>query len=214
MFRRPGLVSEHGRLQREVDNLRAQTEQLTRYQTENRELRNLLQLKPPRGGKSLAADVIAFDATNYSGIITLNVGSSAGVLPKDVVYNAQGVVGQVALTGVSNCRVQLLTDRSSGIGAMTGRTMAKGVVKGTGERICTMKYFDFRADVREGDLVLTSGESDIYPRGMVIGRVLRVRRDKNYSRLSAEVEPAVSFDRLSAVKVRTRANSGAGATSN
>jgi rod shape-determining protein MreC len=58
------------------------------------------------------------------------------------------------------------------------------------------------ADVREGDTVLTSGLSDIFPRGLVLGRVLKVERDKRYSRLTAQVEPAVPFDQVSAVNVR------------
>jgi rod shape-determining protein MreC len=205
LFRRQGITSENVRLQGEVDNLRSQTQRLARYQAENRELRALLKMKPPRGGTIRAADVIAFDSTNYARRIVLNIGSSAGVRPKDVVYNAQGVVGQVWDVGLATCTVLLLTDRLSGIGSMTGRAMAKGVVKGTGERFCTMSYLDFRADVREGDPILTSGESEIFPRGMVIGRVLQVKRNKNYSQLSAEIEPAVAFDRISVVYVRTGA---------
>ncbi len=94
---------------------------------------------------------------------------------------------------------------------MTARTMAKGIVQGTGDRICKMTYLDFQADVREGDLVLTSGDSTIFPRGLVIGRVLKVEKNKTYSKMQAYIDPAVPFDRISAVYVRTLDRSRAAA---
>jgi rod shape-determining protein MreC len=99
----------------------------------------------------------------------------------------------------------LLTDRESGVGAMSTRTMAKGWVNGTGARTLQMSFLDYNSDVREGDLIVTSGLSEIFPRGLIIGRVLRVDRNKSYSSLSAEIDPAVPFDQLSAVFVRTGA---------
>ncbi|HEX8833095.1 MAG TPA: rod shape-determining protein MreC [Abditibacteriaceae bacterium] len=205
LFRRPSIVSENKRLQGEVDNLRNQSQRLQRYRAENVELRRLLQMPKPRGGTIRAADIISLDATDFARRVVLNIGSRQGVRSKDVVFNAQGVVGQVATVSPLSCVVLLLTDRMSGVGAMTGRTMAKGVVKGSGERVCKMSYLDYRADVREGDLVLTSGNSEIFPKGLVIGRVLKIERDKRYSQLTAYIDPAVAFDRLSAVYVRVQA---------
>ena len=111
--------------------------------------------------------------------------------------------------GPLTCVAALLTDRESGVGAMSVRTLAKGVVLGTGERTCKLDFADFGADLREGDLLVTSGlitgRGAIFPKGIVIGRVTNVQRDKTYSRLDATVEPAVPFDRVSAVLVRVHA---------
>jgi rod shape-determining protein MreC len=95
-----------------------------------------------------------------------------------------------------------LTDRLAGVGAMISRTLAKGILKGTGESQCQLSYLDYGADVREGDLVVTSGDSEIFPRGLVLGHVVSIARDPRYSSLTATIEPAVAFDRLSAVYVR------------
>ncbi len=205
MFRRGGVVEENERLRGEVANLRGQTQRLTRYRRENEELRRLLDLKPPAGGKSIAADVVSLAATPYAHRVTLNVGTRQGVRSKDVVFVAQGVVGHVVSVSPFTSVVVLLPDRDSGVGAMSARTMAKGVVKGTGERTLQMSSLDYNSDVREGDLVITSGLSEMFPRGMIIGKVLRVDRNKSYSSLSAEIDPAVPFDQLSAVFVRTGA---------
>jgi rod shape-determining protein MreC len=205
MFRRGGTVEENERLRGEVANLRGQTQRLLRYRRENEELRRLLGLKPPEGGTNVAADVVSLAATPYARRVTLNIGTRQGVRSKDVVFVAQGLVGQVVAVSPFTSSVVLLTDRESGVGAMSTRTMAKGWVNGTGARTLQMSFLDYNSDVREGDLIVTSGLSEIFPRGLIIGRVLRVDRNKSYSRLSAEIDPAVPFDQLSAVFVRTGA---------
>ena len=208
MFRRGGTIRENQMLKQRLADLEGQNRRLIRYQRENQELRRLLAMPPLPGGKQVAADVISFDATDYTRNIIINVGSLHGVQEKDVVYTAQGVVGQVISRDRWNSRVLLLTDRQASVGAMVSRTAAKGVVQGTGadeqDRECKMSYLNFGADVREGDLVVTSGESKIFPRGLVIGRVLKVEKDKTYSRMTADIDPAVSFDRISAVYVRVQ----------
>lgn len=206
LFRRGGTIAENDRLRRETESLRGQTLRLARYERENRELRALLKMPSPPGGATRAAPVVALDATDFARSITLGIGARAGVREKDAVFTPQGVVGQVEVVTPFTSTVTLLTDRASGVGAMTGRGLARGVVKGTGESTCRMAYLDFRADVREGDIVFTSGDSQIFPRGLVIGRVERVERDKNLSQLTAWIDPAVSFDRLSVVGVRVGAN--------
>lgn len=207
MFRRGGAIEENEELRGQVANLKGQTQRLLRYQRENDELRRLLKMPRPQGGTVVAADIVSLDATDYRRRITLNVGSRRGVRAKDVAFAAQGVVGQVVRVDAFTCDVLLLTDRDASVGAMTQRTSSRGVAQGTGQRNgeMTMNYLDYDSDVREGDLVVTSGDSAIFPRGLVIGRVSQTRRDKGYSRLTARVDPAVPFDQLSAVYVRVGA---------
>jgi rod shape-determining protein MreC len=185
-----------------------ENKRLVRYRRENEELRQLLNMRKPSGGSGVAADVVSLASTDLARRITLNVGARQGVRPKDVVYTARGVVGQVIQVSPLTSKVLLLTDRQSGVGAMTARTTARGVVKGTGKSDCKMMYLDFQADVREGDLVVTSGESEIFPKGLIIGRVLRVEKDKTYSNMTAYIDPAVPFDQISAVYVRVQTGQG------
>lgn len=209
MIRRQDIASENETLKLRLADAEGQNQRLLRYRRENDELRRLLKMAPPNAGKPIAAEIIAFDATDFTQRVTLNVGSRQGVKPKDVVYSAYGLVGQVVEAGPISSVVILLSDRDSGVGAMTTRTLAKGVVLGTSERICKLSYLDFGADVREGDLVVTSGLVEktgaIFPKGMVIGRVLKVEKDKTYGRMDAYIDPAVPFDRITAVYVRVGA---------
>lgn len=209
MFRRQNLARENEDLKLRLADMEGQNQRLVRYRKENDELRRMLKIPPPAGGRAVAAEIVSFDATDFSRRVTLNVGSRQGVKAKDVVYCAYGLVGQVLQAAPLTSTVVLLTDRESGVGAMTSRTSAKGLVLGSGDRICKLSYLDFGADIREGDLVVTSGliqgRGEIFPKGIPVGRVIKVERDKTYTRLDAYVDPAVPFDRITAVYVRVTA---------
>jgi hypothetical protein len=92
-------------------------------------LRGLLDMPKIAGGTSIAAEIISYDATDFARRVTLNIGSRAGVVPKDVVYCAQVWWAASLKSRPDLCRA-LLIDRDMGrAGAMTARTFAKGVVQ-------------------------------------------------------------------------------------
>lgn len=212
LFRRGDIVSQNTRLHERLAEVQSQNERLRRYKRENEELAALLKMTKPATGSFLAAQIVAQDATDAAQSVFINVSARQGVKNKDVVFTAEGVVGQIIETSsrlfpVPSSQVLLLTDRRSGVGAVVARSGAGGVVQGTGGQLCKLDYVDDHADVREGDLVLTSGlmikSGGVFPRGLVIGRILKVERDKTLSRLSAYVDPAVPFRRIAAVWVAT-----------
>jgi rod shape-determining protein MreC len=208
VVRRGSIVQENEAFKARVDFLEGENARLRRYLKENQELRAMLQMRPTTGGVNVPADVVSVDFSAYARRISLNIGRGQGVRPKDVVFTPRGLVGQVIAVGggpLPTSQVLLLSDRESSVGAMTARSFAKGIVQGTGEGGCTMSYLDVHSDVREGDLVITSGDSTIFPRGILIGRVARVSRNKTYSTMAADIEPAAPLDQLAAVFVRTKA---------
>jgi rod shape-determining protein MreC len=215
MFRRGDIISQNENLQTRVADLESSNARLQRYRRENEELKALLKMSKPPGGNPIAAQIVSYDAADYTQRIFVNVSARQGVHKKDIVFSSHGVVGQVInsssnLLPIPTSEVLLLTDRRSGVGAAVARTGAIGVVQGTGGALCRLDYLDYFADVRVGDTVLTSGlvvkEGGVYPKGLVIGRVIKVERDKTLSRLSAFVDPAVPFDQITTVWVRAGAN--------
>ncbi len=207
MARRDDLASENNRLRARVADLEGQTARLSRFQRENVELRALLKMPAPLPGRNLAANVVAATRGDTARRLTLGAGTDAGVSAKDVVYAAQGLVGQVSQVGRWTCVVTPLVDREGGAGAFDSRSGAQGLVVGTGTDVSKMLYLPFDADVRTGDLLLTSGagstEGAIYPRGIVVGRVLKIEKDRAYSRQTAFVAPAIIPDNLGAVWIHT-----------
>lgn len=207
MMRRDDIVQENQSLRGRLASLENQNRRLLRYQKENQELRQLLKMPKAPGGYSISADVVSRDATDYARRLIINVGGPQRVRPKDVVFNAQGVLGQIIEVDprYGSSTVLLLTDRMSGIGAMVQRNASRGLLRGDGSDLCKLSDLDLRADVREGDLIVTSGDSQIFPKGMILGRVMRVKKDKIYSQTTAEIEPAASLNQSSAVLVRVQA---------
>ena len=207
MLRRGDISQENAALRARIADLENRSERLLRYQRENQELRQMLKMPQPPNGRLLAAEVVSRDATEYARRVVINAGAPQGVRAKDVVFNPQGVVGQVIEVDekFGTSTVLLLTDRLAGVGAMVRRTAARGLLQGNGQSVCQMTYLDLHADVREGDLIVTSGDSKIFPKGLVLGRVTKVAKDKTYSQTSAEIEPAARLDQLSAVWVRVQA---------
>jgi rod shape-determining protein MreC len=91
------------------------------------------------------------------------------------VIDENGLVGRVIAVGGGYAKVQLVTDRTSAVGAMVERTSRQGVVRGNGHSGLELDYVPLQADVRPGDRVVTAGIDGIYPRGIPIGVIREVR---------------------------------------
>ncbi|PJA73107.1 MAG: rod shape-determining protein MreC, partial [Nitrospirae bacterium CG_4_9_14_3_um_filter_53_35] len=92
--------------------------------------------------------------------------------------------------------VQLLIDSNSAVPALVQRTRAQGIVEGKIADLCRIKYLDRLADIRKGDLVLSSGLGGVYPKGLVIGTVTSVQKKPYGLFQEVLVSPAVEFSRL------------------
>ena len=193
--------AENEALKREVQTLqvRLQEERAEAQRTDR--FRQLLELRERAGLQTVASEVIAGPATLEFRDMTIDKGSSDGVRQDMAIISPAGVVGRVILTSPRASRVQMLIDRNAAAGAMIERTRAQGIVVGHGDAL-RMEYVPGTADVRQGDLVVTSGIDKIYPKGFVIGTVDVVNRGPGtYHDLT--VRPAVDFSRLEEVLVVT-----------
>ena len=210
VVRRDDLASENARLRTALEETRAQNARLLSLGRENEELRSLLKIPNLPGGASLIAPVVSSDTSPLSRRLTLGVGRAQGVSTRDVVYSAQGVVGQVTRVGEMTSVVTLIIDREGALGARVGRSGAQGVSVGDGSRVARLDYLPYDADVRAGDIVLSSGlardKGAVFPPGLVIGRVRSIEKHRVTSQQSAIIEPAVPFESLSVVTVRLNGN--------
>ena len=108
--------------------------------------------------------------------------------------------GRVILPSGRAAKVQLLIDANAAAGAMIERTRVQGVVTGVGDGTLKMQYVPGTADVKTGDLVVTSGIDGIYPKGFVIGIIDHADRGVGAYR-EIVIRPAVDFSRLEEVLV-------------
>jgi rod shape-determining protein MreC len=194
------VEEENVSLKQEVAALqvRLQVERAEAQRTDH--LRQLLELRERAQLDTVAAEVIAGAANPDFRTVTIDKGSSEDLATDMAVISPAGVVGRVILPSRRASQVQLLIDRNAAAGALIERTRVQGVVMGIGDGTLKMQYVPGTADVKTGDLVVTSGIDGIYPKGFVIGTVDRVDRGLGAFH-EIVVRPAVEFTRLEEVLV-------------
>jgi rod shape-determining protein MreC len=168
------------------------------------DLEKLLALRERTPLRTVAANVIAGDATGLFRTITIDKGSSSGLRKDMAVISPSGIVGRVVEPPpLYAAKVQLLIDREAGAGALIERSGVGGVVVGSdreGEPPLDLQFVSNLSDAKVGDRLLTSGLDGIFPRGILIGTLTTVEKGVGlYKRIA--VTPAVDFAEVSAVLV-------------
>ncbi len=194
------VQEENATLKQELQTMqiRLQQERAEAQRTDN--LRQLLELRERAQLDTTAAEVIAGPASPEFQTVTIDKGSSEGLATDMAVISPAGVVGRVILPSRRASKVQLLIDLNAAAGALIERTRVQGVVVGAGSGMLRMRYVPGTADVKTGDLVVTSGIDGIYPKGFVIGTIDNVAGAVGeYHEIN--VRPAVDFSRLEEVLI-------------
>ena len=174
---------------------------LTELELENTRLRGLLDFRETLHGDLLTARVIGRDATGLARTIVIGRGERDGVTKGAAVLAPAGIVGQVFLASPHAARVLLITDHNSGVDGLVQRTRARGIVQGTIDAGCGLKYVKRTEDMQVGDLVITSGLDGIFPKGLPIGQVTAVDKRGQGLFQYAEITPCVDVDQLEEVLV-------------
>ena len=189
------LRAENAELRRiETANARAllQTEQLA---AENRQLRRLLAMRDRTVLRSTVAEVL-YDARDaFSRRLVLDKGVQHGVAAGQPVIDAAGVIGQVTRVYPLSSEVTLVTDNESTIPVELRRTGERSVayggsINGTVE----LRYLRTNADVRAGDVLVTSGLNGVFPAGLPVGTVRSVEVGSS-AFVRVTVDPAAQVER-------------------
>ncbi|MFP4301146.1 MAG: rod shape-determining protein MreC [Alkalispirochaetaceae bacterium] len=204
-------VGELGRLRGEYEAL---LDELERYQTlesdieqlraENHRLRDVLQFSQNVSVRNLPAEIIGREPGNMFASFTINRGSRDGVTVDTPVIavqdGAQGLVGRVAQVAPSSAVVAPLFDVSTYVAGRLLNSRYEGLIGGggAGATELTMRYVDPQARNRTayGDMVVTSGMSSIYPKGIRVGTVVGIQAFAWESSLTLTLDPVVDFGRL------------------
>ena len=202
------LRVENDALRAENDRLRDAALRADEIQRQNELLTGLLQLRNGFEYRTLASQVIARESSEAAQRIVLDRGTTDGIRIGDVVVSAGGaLVGRVVEASRTTATVQLISDSgSSVIGQLLGAA-ATGEVVGELPGSLAMRNIDAAVAVTLGDEVVTAGIElgaglrSPYPKGLVIGQVIDVRRDANEVVQTAFLEPAATLDRLEYVLV-------------
>lgn len=193
-----------GGSQHDLDNenrrLRAELTALAELREENERLRRLLGYVDETPWQTVAARVIAEDASSWFRTIEIDRGYEDGISEGLPVVNATGLVGRVVRVAAHSARVLLITDASSAVAVLVQDQRIRGVCRGQGE-VMALDFALLQDEIQVGDGVITSGLGGVFPKGLVVGYVRAVQREQFGLFQTVEVEPAVDFARLEEVLV-------------
>jgi rod shape-determining protein MreC len=194
------LRGENAQLKRQLGDLQLQIQKERADAARAQQLERLLGLKQELQVQTVAAGVIGTVANiEYRGV-TIDKGSTDGVASNMAVIAPTGVVGRVVTSTRHAAKVQLLIDRNAAAGALVERSRAQGVVVGAGEELVRMDFVAATADVKVGDVVVTSGIDGIYPKGFVVGKVVQVNNGNGIYK-AIRLRPTVDFNTLEEVLI-------------
>lgn len=195
-----GVQAENEVLKRELSDLQVRYQRERAIAQRSEELRSLLKLRESSRLPMVGAEVIAGSPKPEFRGVMIDKGSDHGLRNDMAVISGSGVVGRIVTPSAHAAAVQLLVDRNAAIGGLVERSRMQGVLVGTGGSELRFEYVAETADLKEGDIVVSSGIDGIYPKGFVIGSVARiVKAGTTYKEIL--VRPAVDFSALEEVLV-------------
>ncbi|HYM83407.1 MAG TPA: rod shape-determining protein MreC [Candidatus Dormibacteraeota bacterium] len=204
------LRAENESLRQDNARLQSENARLQAVRQENDQLTALLQLRSGLTYTTVAARIIARDSSEFRRVATIDRGTDQGLAVGDVVIGAGGsLVGRVVDAGPTYARVTLINDTSSTVIGQVADSSVTGEVVGQLGGVLIMRNVDATETVQLGQEVLTAGIElaggvrSPYPRGLLIGQVVDVKRDANAVVQTAYLKSAADLDTLSYVLVVT-----------
>jgi rod shape-determining protein MreC len=202
------LHSDNTALRRENERLAAENERLLQTQRDNELLTGVLQLRNGFAYKTAAAEVIARESSEFRRLVTISKGTDAGIEEGAVVIAEGGALaGRVVEVGPNYAKVVLITDQTSTVIGQVQSSGATGEVIGQLGGALIMSNIDSTEHIELGDEVLTAGIElaggirSPYPKGLLLGQVIDVRRDANSVVQTAYLQPPADLEKLEYVLV-------------
>ena len=203
------LRADNARLSAENERLVAENARLAEIRRQNELLAGLLEVRNGLEHETVAAEVIARESSEFRQVVTVGKGTDDGIARGDVVIAEGGsLAGRVFEAGPNFAKVLLITDTESVVIGQLA-SAATGEVKGQVSGVLVMGRIDANEQVEPGAEIVTagielaSGSRSPFPKGLLVGRVVDVRREANAIVQTAYLTPAASIDRLEWVLIIT-----------
>lgn len=217
------LRQENTDLKSKVAELENENRELLTYRDKISELREALKLKDEfENYELIGANITAKDAGNWFNVFRIDIGVNDGIdvstgAEYPVLSSTKGLVGRVLTTDMSSSKVISLIDGDSSVSGWIakpggGNVIVKGDLSLKEKGLCRMDYIPVEVDVAVNDVIETSGLGGIYPKGIIIGKVIEIKQTNSELSRYAIIQPAVDFKKLEevyALKSKAVTNGGA-----
>lgn len=195
-----GLRGEHQTLKAEYAQLKAKLQKMQALERENQNLRYLLDAAEKVPERVLMAELIQVSLDPYTHKILVDKGLNDGAHVGQPVFDPSGVMGQITQVMPFTGAVTLITDPSHAVPVQVQRNGLRAIAFGTGSAgRLRISYLSNNADIRVGDLLLSSGLGGRFPRGYPVATVNSVKNDPGEAFLKIDAVPMAEIDRASQV---------------
>jgi rod shape-determining protein MreC len=190
------LYRDNQRLHEQNLKLQGRLQKLAALESENMRLRSLLESSFKVGDRVLVAELLAVDLDPYKQHVLINRGSTSGVYEGQPVLDADAVMGQVTHVSPFTSTVVLITDTSHALPVQVNRNGLRTIAVGTGRvNALELPHLPNNADIREDDLLVTSGLGGRFPPGYPVARVVSVEREPGRPFAQVLATPSAHLDR-------------------
>lgn len=184
------LAEQNRELRSELRQMQAWKEAALQLEQENARLLDLNNVRLDPKLTYITGVVMADSGSPFRQSLLLNVGARDGIRDGWAAMDGIGLVGRISGTGSNSARVLMLTDAASAVPATIQPSQQSALIKGDNTSAPLIDFLENADMVRPGDRVLTSGDGEVFPAGLLIGQVaedpqgrLRVRLSADYERL-------------------------------
>jgi rod shape-determining protein MreC len=191
------LLAERDSFIREIMILREKEQRFTTLESENKQLRRLLEAPVRINLPKTVAELLAFDNNPYVQQVVLNKGALNGVYTRQPVIDDKGVVGQIVDVTPTSSRVLFITDISHAIPVRNQRNNTRYILNGSGSiNQLSLKFVPHSHDLLVGDILITSGLGGIFPEGYPVAVVEQVVRDESRPFAQVTASPLARLESL------------------
>lgn len=193
----PGdLAVENQQLRAEVLVLQGQLQQLAELSAENAQLRALLEAGPRARQRLLMTELIGVSPDPMRHAIRIDRGSRDGVFEGQPVIDAAGLMGQVVEVWEQRAEVLLISDERHAVPVVVPGTEVRAIAEGTGDyQRLRLRHVHPTLEVKNGDLLVTSGLGERFPAGYAVGRVNGIAQERGQAFVEVSVAPLAHLDR-------------------
>lgn len=196
-----GLQEENKNLKKKINELNAVIVSYQESYQEAQRLKKLQYIADNSNYRFITARVIGREQAAISRTVMINKGSADGLKNGMPVVASPGLIGRLVDVSWHVSRVLLFIDENSNVDAIVQRNRTQGIISGAGSRGMILKYVSKTQDVQVGDIVVSSGMGGVFPKGWLIGRVIRVDRQDGGLFLKIYVAPFTDFSKLEEVMI-------------
>jgi len=175
---REQLQAENARLRAGQRDLELRSMRYEALAHENGELRGLRAALPPVADRWLAAEIVNVQLSSLRQRLLIDRGAVNKVFKAQAVLDDRGLIGQTTHVGPWSAEVILITDPEHAVPVRIERTGLRTIAVGAGDASSlALPYLPANADIKSGDLLVTSGLGGVFPQGYPVARVTEVHRD-------------------------------------